>query len=409
VSSAPSNRSSEPADGRDVSATTVVSITPQASQRDSRAGRIAASFGRLGFRSVLCEGLRSTEPPDTALYRVRSIRLRVRDGRRASKPRRLGSRVFDLVVGPWLRVPRADLYYLHSSYQYPGFALRNLFRRAPFVYDAHDFYSGLADADLQPAWQRRLELRIERACIRRAAATVTVSDGVADLYEERFGRRPTVLHNAHDPRLDHEPATTIRAAVGVGGDELLVVLIGQWKAGATPLKVVVRAVARSDEHVHVVFVGDGFPDGSRSLVERAGVADRVHFLPSVEPSEIVPFVGTADAGAVLYRPINASVAACLPNGFYQVVAAGLPVVYGLDLPMVAALAKDIGLGVDGSDPEAIAGAFDRLASDERLRQQLRDAARRRSGELVWSAEEGQLDVMARAALSRDEPAPRASC
>jgi glycosyltransferase involved in cell wall biosynthesis len=295
-----------------------------------------------------------------------------------------------------LRVPRADLYYLHGFYQYPGLALRNAFHRAPFVYDAHDFYSILTYGS---RWQRRVERRIERACVGRAAAVVTVSDGVADLYEQHFGRRPVVLRNAHDERLDTEPASTVRSATGVSGTDFLVVLVGQWKAGITPLELVIEAAAKCTEPVHVAFLGPGFPSSCGAWARSAGVGDRVHFLPGVEPSEIVPFISDADTGAVLYRPTNASVAACLPNGFYQVLAAGLPVVFATDLPMVAAAAGDVGLAVDGDDPQSVASAFDRLAGDVALRDRLRASARAGREGASWVHEEAKLGALVSGVLA----------
>ncbi len=376
--------------------TVVVSVTPVRVDRDSRARKIAASLSRAGAQSVLAGG----EPggADSAGAGFREISLRARErparpvgtgGRGSAALRSLRRALDDFLLRPARRLPRADVYYLHAFYQFPGVLVRSLLHHAPIVYDAHDFYPALVVHAQAPRWQDRMERRIEAACIRRAAAVVTVSDGVAELYEREFGVRPLVVRNCHDQRLDRPVTRTVREAAGAGPDDFVVVIVGNRKH-ELPFATIVAAAGRVGPGVIVALVGDGYTAEDRLAVARAECGDRLALLPAVHPSQIVPFMATADAAGVLYRPATPTVANCLPNGLFQSLSAGLPLVYAGDLPMVQAVAEGAGIPVDADDPASIAGAIDRLAGDAELRDRCRGVSRERAVELAWEREEAVL-------------------
>jgi glycosyltransferase involved in cell wall biosynthesis len=237
-------------------------------------------------------------------------------------------------------------------------------------------------------WILPFERTIERACIRKAAAVVTVNEGIAKLIEQRFGRTAIVLRNAHDPRFEKPVDVTIRSIVGIADDEVLIVCVGQFKSGMA-VEEAVKAMALLPRRFHLAFVGPGYPLYGE-LLARENVAGRVHFLPPVQPPEVVPFIRSADAGIVLYYPLSPSHQNCLPNGFFQPVAAGLPVVYP-ELPEIRRIAEqyELGVPIDPQDPASIAAGIGRLG-DKTLMSRLRLNVENSRGGLSWEQEEQQL-------------------
>ena len=269
--------------------TVVVSVTPVRVDRDSRARKIAASLSRAGAQSVLAGG----EPggADSAGAGFREISLRARErparpvgtgGRGSAALRSLRRALDDFLLRPARRLPRADVYYLHAFYQFPGVLVRSLLHHAPIVYDAHDFYPALVVRAQAPRWQDRMERRIEAACIRRAAAVVTVSDGVAELYEREFGVRPLVVRNCHDQRLDRPVTRTVREAAGAGPDDFVVVIVGNRKH-ELPFATIVAAAGRVGPGVIVALVGDGYTAEDRLAVARAECGDRLRVAAGGAP------------------------------------------------------------------------------------------------------------------------------
>src|SRR4051812_15182808 len=188
----------------------VVSLTPSRVDRDSRTYKQAASMARLGHDSVVVEAQRSaldcdlpftlhrpggapaaeasavgpTAPPPPP---VRAWRALPAPARRAVER---ALRV-PLTIALYLRaeretaasLPVADLYWLHGYHQFPAVWLAARRQRAPFVYDAHDYYAeiieGGATGSLEGAAMRAFWRAVDRLCTRAAAEVVTVSDGLA--------------------------------------------------------------------------------------------------------------------------------------------------------------------------------------------------------------------------------------
>lgn len=207
--------------------------------------------------------------------------------------------------------------------------------------------------------------------------------------KKRFGRDVVVLRNAHDPRLESDPGITLRQSLGLGSNVLLTVCIGQWKRDTAVVQAMQAFATLPEEH-HLAFLGANFPSYAAQIAE-LGLEGRVHFHPAVKANEVVPFVRSADFGLLLYHAVSPSIRNCLPNGFFQPLAAGLPVFYP-DLPEIARIAKplDLGLQIDPLNPASIAEAVYRLGSDAAQRVEKKASVEAARHELSWERDEEVL-------------------
>jgi glycosyltransferase involved in cell wall biosynthesis len=271
------------------------------------------------------------------------------------------------------RLPSAALYWLHGYEQAAAVWLR----RTPYVYDAHDFYVALPYDGRRLNWRERathaVREAIERACVRRAAACVTTSATMARLYEQRFGRPFAVVRNAQDARLSQPAVGDVRNAAGLGPDDVLVVMVGNAKAGTI-------VPERLPERVHVAVVGAGY--GSEAL-------ERLHFVGPVPPQQVASFIATADAAALFYVPVSENSRAQLVNGLFHAVAAGLPLLYPARMEAIRELCEEHRLGVpfEPSDPDSFAES---LAGLRRDRERLRASVLAAQDKLGWEREERVL-------------------
>jgi glycosyltransferase involved in cell wall biosynthesis len=396
--------------------TRVVTLTPIAVERDSRTFKQAASMSRLGYDSVVVEFMRSASrdglvfelrtvedraaaapvPPNASGAGTQPVATPPPSGRLAETwraLRRLRSYVLEFLLrfgrDTAQATPEADLYYLHGYLQYPAVFLHRRRRRVPFIYDAHDVYSLIAPRDtLANRLQSWFRDRVEAACVRRAAEIVTVSPGCADLIEARYGRRPVVVRNCADLRLD-EAAMDIREATGLGDDAFLLVHPGNAKPGLA-FDEALTCLSQLPERVHLAFVGAGYEAYEQRARER-GLASRVHFLPPVNPTHVDSLIRSADAAVLLYQGVTPSHEHMLPNGFFHAVAAGLPILYP-ELPDLSALAAeyDLGLPIDPADPDSVAAQVSALLGDPTRLAGYGASAERARQTLNWEHEEGVL-------------------
>lgn len=115
---------------------------------------------------------------------------------------------------------------------------------------------------------------------------------------------------------------------------------------------------------------------SQTSAAAAGIAERVRYLGHVSDTAL----------AEAYRGARALAFVSLYEGFglpvVEAMACGCPVLTS-DSTALAEVAGDAGLTIDAQSIDAIAVGLDRIALDEPLRAQLRDAGLRRAGSFDW--------------------------
>jgi glycosyltransferase involved in cell wall biosynthesis len=270
----------------------------------------------------------------------------------------------------------------------PGYLATRL-NGARLVYDTHEYAPGVPYRKAAWAW---LASTLERLLIGRCAAVITVSDGIADRLQGRYGleRRPTVLRNLPDlPPPGREPQPRLRETIGVG-DQPLVLHQGAVAADRG-CESLVRAFAGLDS-AHLLFLGaDGdYAAGLERLAGELGVATRVHFHPPVPLTQLLSYTVEGDVGVSLLEDTCENHRLALPNKLFEYIAAGLPVVVS-DLPEMRRLVaeREIGWLVDPGDPAGIARVLERaLASRED--PELHERVRRAAADLNWPRERARL-------------------
>jgi glycosyltransferase involved in cell wall biosynthesis len=406
----------------------IVSVTPLQVAADSRTFKIASSFSRFGYHSIVVEAKKSALKRSRLPFELFSvgsarptlnlsldgdsgndyggwgIRKKLAQQLRKNLPRPLKTmlvflaflflyfyrNIFRVVV----TLPDAAMYYLHAPYQFPAVYLASMRNGAPIIYDAHDYYPVLYEKGIYATFYKKLE----SWCIRKAAATVTVSDGVARLIRRQFGCKPIVMRNCEDRRLEQELTRDMREVLGVSPDTFLLVVVGQAKPGQALLEML-EAMTHLPAKVHVAFLGRGY-EKYWQRVKSLGLEQRVHIVLPVKPFEVVPFIKSADAALLLYYPCSPNYLYCLPNGFFQPVAAELPIIYP-ELPEIKRIAEqyELGIPIDPQSPKSITRAVLELMQDPERLSMYRRNARRVGRDLSWEREEGILRDLIRKALS----------
>jgi glycosyltransferase involved in cell wall biosynthesis len=382
---------------------TIVFITPTAVTSDSRTYKMAASFSRFRYKSIVVEGLSSNFQSGDLPFELLCVEGEIiftKTGDRAEpfkNPFRQLQYWFLRLTKPFSNqwrtftsLPKASLYYLHSFYQFPAVFLKSRLLSVPYFYDAHDYY--LAE---NPGKFNRW---LESLCIKYAAAFVTVSQGVADILLQEYDRKPVVVRNCHDPRLEEEPAQNLRQSLNLAPDDFLLVVVGQAKIGMA-IDEAIEAMRNVPANVHIAFVGKNTQNYSR-LVEQARLTSRIHLVPPVAASQVVPFVCSADAALILYYPRTENYKNCLPNGFFQSISARLPLIYP-ELPELCHVAEkyDIGITVNPRSSKELQEGIMQLMQNLNLRQKYKQSLEVARQELSWEYEEDILHDLAEQAFA----------
>ena len=236
----------------------------------------------------------------------------------------------------------------------------------PFVYDAHELWLGLGRRG-RPAWYAALSRfyywMVERRYIPRAAAVVVANPPVASELERRYGIRgvirvPNFPADAVD---DREPVRAdIRALPG--GERIPQAPFVIYVGGMAPergIEQLIEAMALLPQR-HLVFLGAGgaYEPVVRSLADRLGLTERVHYLAAVPSELVVPYAANAAVGVAANQPTSLNNRLALPNKVFQYMAAAVPVVAS-DYPQIREIILAAGCGtvVDAREPAAIAAGL----------------------------------------------------
>lgn len=232
------------------------------------------------------------------------------------------------------------------------------------VYDVHDIFveSGTAAHLPQPArWALR---RYERRLARRAEAVVTVNPALAEVLQRRYHLRSVlVVHNCSprwvvpDPRPD-----LIRESAGIPA-HVPVVLYHGALGGTRGIETLCQAMLEpAMSEAHVALMGFGLlRESLATLASEPRFGGRLHVLDPVPPTDLLPWVASADVGALSMPRATLNLYLSTPNKLFECLAAGTPVVVS-DFPAVRRIVMDDELGPLGatcqpSDPRELARAI----------------------------------------------------
>ena len=262
-------------------------------------------------------------------------------------------------------------------------ALLDEFPNTPLLYEAHEVFAEVAPPD-----KRERLARIEESVLRRAAALVAVTHGVADDLKKRY-------------RLDRE--------IHVLPDAV------SWPAH-------IPEKPWRDAGRHIIYAGSFFPwKGVQDLVAAAGLLpdcrvtliggspERIREYQKQVPAhgaEVV-FAGHLPHTETL-KALSAACIAVLPNRaepnslwssplkLFEYMAAGCAVV-AADLPSVReVLAEDEAVWAAPGDPEALAAGIRRLVKHPEQARRMGERLRERARNYTWEARTEKLVAIMRA-------------
>lgn len=197
-----------------------------------------------------------------------------------------------------------------------------------------------------------------RTKVPKAAAVVTVSQGIADEYKRVFGFDSTLVVNA-TPYADLE--------VGEVGSTIRLVHSGGI-AVQRRLDIMIQGVRDSSADVTLdLFLVGGESPLMTQLKELAGDDPRIRFRDPVPYTELVSTLNSFDVGLSIFPPTTFNLAWCLPNKFFDFVQARLGEIVGPS-PEMARFVDEYGIGLvlPDFDPASLATALESL-TPERVR------------------------------------------
>lgn len=219
--------------------------------------------------------------------------------------------------------------------------------------------------------KHRLFTWIDRWVYSQYSCIICISDAVKEVMSKRVkGKVPTItIQNGIDLKVFTEAMPLTRSSLSIPSEAKLLVQVARFREQKNQ-DCLIRALRLLPENVHVVFCGDGEREEyCKSLAEKLGVSERIHFLGS--RTDVERIWKMADVGVMSSHWEGFGLAAV------EAMAAGVPVVAS----RVDGLAQVVGcdeLCFDDDNEQQLAVIVRRLLDDEAFRSEMANYCQHRS-------------------------------
>lgn len=260
-------------------------------------------------------------------------------------------------------------------------ALRRVAKDTPVVFTFHNTF-----AEGSGFWGAISRLNDERflSFLRHCKAVVCVSDYVRrQLLENGISQDHTrLVYNGIDSTSAEELG---RLRNGGSPDEAPYCIFVGRLVGIKGIDVLIDAAAQTKANVRFKIVGQGPKlDDLKAHARDAGLAARFDFLGYVDEAEKRALIARAH---VMTHPARFEASAVI---LYEALDLGCPVI-ATDTGGSPEIVGDAGEFVAVDDPQALAGAIDRLISDKTRRDSLSAKARERSAMFTWASIAAEME------------------
>ncbi|MEE9140264.1 MAG: glycosyltransferase [Alphaproteobacteria bacterium] len=205
----------------------------------------------------------------------------------------------------------------------------------------------------QPRWRRALEERLERSVLSSASGLVTVSEPLAAVLRQKYGKPTAVVLNGYDP--EDFPEEVGRPVSSPGPIRILYTgLLYHQRRDPSPLFAALQSVGADREQFRVQFFGRVLPE-VMLLAEKYGVQDLVEAHEAVSFQDSIRLQTEADVLLLLLwnSPAERGV---YTGKLFEYLGARRPILLiGLESGVAAGLIRDRKAGLISNDPEMIAG------------------------------------------------------
>ena len=251
-------------------------------------------------------------------------------------------------------------------------------KKIPRIYDAHELFTGLKEVATRPV-VLKIWSRTERKTVPKYKLGYTVSEGIAEEFNRRYGVNYQTIRNVPVIRPLQNNVITEKNIIYQGainearGFEQLIPAM-QWI------------------NCHLIICGDGnFMPQLKKLIADYKVEDKIELTGMLSPDELWHYSQKAYLAVAVPENEGLNQFLALPNKFFDYINAGLPQVT-VNYPEYQKLNKQFEVAVllEDLNPKRIAEAINNLLADDVLYNRLKQNCLEARLELNWQQEEKKL-------------------
>lgn len=285
---------------------------------------------------------------------------------------------------------KADVYHAHdldtllASYQ------ASQINKSKLVYDSHEIYLETRKSALKYLLAKKDYTGLlmgllttlnfiftERKFIKKADRVITVNESIASFLQKKYNlsKKPLVLMNCNELN-DIKPSKLLHSQLNIDNNKRIILYQGLLSPGRG-LKETVEAMKYiENKEVGLVFMGHGaLKNELEEFIDRLKLNNRVFITKTVLPKELPARIASADLGIIPYENISLNNYYSTPNKIFEYLVAGVPFIVS-DFPELSKFVdQGVGYTFDPEKPREIANAIDKVFSNEKILNEMKNRAK----------------------------------
>lgn len=205
-----------------------------------------------------------------------------------------------------------------------------------FIFDSHELETHRNPP--LPKNRKRWMEKYEHKHLGQCDVITTVCEPISEFLHKQYNiNQPLVIYNApihSNLNLAHKDwgrladGSNVKKETGLSDQDFLLVSVGNATVNRG-IETILEALPDLSDNIHLAIVGKVTPQFKEmldDLIIKNKLNTRVHFIEPVNPTRVVDFIQTADAGIISLIPATLSYDLALPNKLFECAFADLPII-----------------------------------------------------------------------------------
>jgi glycosyltransferase involved in cell wall biosynthesis len=268
----------------------------------------------------------------------------------------------------------------------PNYLVSRL-KKIPLIYDSHELFTEVPELARSPV-KRKIWEAIEAWIIPKLNYCITVSDGIAALFEKKYGIKFHVVRNI--PSAPKQIVQKTKSELKLPENKNIILLQGAGINIDRGAEELVEAMAHIENAILLIIGGGDVWPALKEKIKTLNLNDRVVMMEKLPKQELMQYTRIADVGLSIDKNTNLNYYYSLPNKIFDYIHAGIPILASR-LPEIEKIITRYHIGdfINEHDPGHIASKLNEMLRSPKLKQYRANTAKA-SVELNWENEKALL-------------------
>lgn len=356
----------------------IVSVTNDL-YTDNRVHKVCSFLHTNDFEVLLVgRKLKDSKPVDDRPYQTKRFRLPFTKGALFYAVYNL--RLFFFLLGKRFDVLVSnDLDSLLANY-----LAHKIKGKSKLVYDTHELFTEVPELTARPK-VRKVWLTIEEFIFPKLDHIITVNQSIADIYNERYGKKLHVVRNVSE--LWKPTEILSKEELDLPEDKAIIILQG---SGINVDRGGEEAVLAMKDVENALFLivgnGDVLPR-LKEITEEEKLEDKVKFIGRVPYPRMMNYTYHADLGLSLDKDTNPNYRYSLPNKTFDYIHTGTPVISSDLVELRRVIEKHkVGRIIPEHSAKGVAETINSILDNPDLLAEMKENCQRAAQEENWEKE-----------------------